>query len=114
MSGVIEPMGAGASQEFSRAERPKRYRASMGWNGLPGGFFIFFSGQLLIEAPIQALRDRCRDWKNISSPVPASGANPVGMIAPDNISEGTCGSGANIRFVQNIVYDRPFAEGPFR
>lgn len=64
MSGTIEPMVRGASWKFDRAEQPKRYWASMSWNGLLGIGLLFFSGQLLVDAPMQALRDRCHDYEN--------------------------------------------------
>ena len=57
-------MVRGASWKFSRAEHSKRYWASMGWNGLLGGLFLVLGTQLFLDAPIQALRDRCHDWKN--------------------------------------------------
>lgn len=67
-TGAIEPMVRGASWTFLRAEQPRRYWASMAWNGLLGGAFILGSGVFLAEAPKQALRDRCFDWTNTWSP----------------------------------------------
>jgi tetratricopeptide (TPR) repeat protein len=65
LSGIIEPMMRGVSWKFSRAEHPKRYWTSMGWNGLLGGTLLFLSAQQIIEAPTQALRDRCHDWTDV-------------------------------------------------
>ena len=67
LSGAIEPMVRGVSWKFNRSEHPKRYWTSMGWNGLIGGFLFFVGGQLVVEAPTQALRDRCYDRKDIWS-----------------------------------------------
>ncbi len=36
----------------------------MGWNGVCGFVLLFIGFQILVDAPIQALRDRCHDWKN--------------------------------------------------
>ncbi len=61
-SGVIEPLVRGARWEFSRAEQPKRYWSSMAWNALLGGGMLVLGGMQFVEAPQQALRDRCRGW----------------------------------------------------
>lgn len=66
-SGIVEPMVRGASWEFSRAGQPKRYWASMGWNGLLGGALLVFGGTLFVEAPTQALRDSCYGWDKAES-----------------------------------------------
>jgi len=68
MTGSVEPMVRGASWHFERAEQPKRFWASLGWNVLLGGLMIVFGAQMLVDAPVQALRDRCHDWKNEHTP----------------------------------------------
>lgn len=62
-SGEIEPMLRGLRWTFTRAEHPKRYWASMGWNGLLGLGLLISGGQVLADAPVQTLQDRCYDWK---------------------------------------------------
>jgi len=68
LTGSVEPMVRGTSWRFARAEQPKRYWASMAWNVLLGGFMLLFGVQSFIDAPVQALRDRCHDWKNERTP----------------------------------------------
>jgi tetratricopeptide (TPR) repeat protein len=68
LTGSVEPMVRGTSWQFARAEQPKRYWASMAWNVLLGGFMLVFGVQSFIDAPVQALRDRCHDWKNERTP----------------------------------------------
>ncbi|MBC3941266.1 tetratricopeptide repeat protein [Sphingomonas albertensis] len=68
MTGSVEPMVRGASWRFDRTEQPKRYWASMTWNALLAAFMLVFGMQSLVDAPVQALRDRCHDWKNERTP----------------------------------------------
>jgi Tfp pilus assembly protein PilF len=68
LTGSVEPMVRGTGWRFARAEQPKRYWVSMAWNVLLAGFILIFGVQSLIDAPIQALRNRCHDWKNEHTP----------------------------------------------
>jgi len=66
--GVIQPISRGYSPTFNRDSQPKRYWASMGWNGLLGCLVLGGAVMGMIQSPAQALEDRCYDDKTSHSP----------------------------------------------
>lgn len=60
-TGSVEPMVRGASWVFTRHEHPRRFWASMAWNGLWAGMMLGIGAYALVDVPRQDLRDRCLD-----------------------------------------------------
>ncbi|MDB5712473.1 MAG: tetratricopeptide repeat protein [Sphingomonas bacterium] len=67
MTGKIEPLTRGFSNDYQRATQPKRFWASMIWNGLLGAMLIWAGVVMIEQGPRQALEDRCYDGKRVHS-----------------------------------------------
>jgi tetratricopeptide (TPR) repeat protein len=59
LNGRIEPFARGFYNTYERATQPKRFWASMAWNALFGGFFLWLAFTTSRDATTQPLRDRC-------------------------------------------------------
>lgn len=57
--GRIEPIVRGLHNTYQREKQPKRFWASMTWNALLGGFFLWAAFSGLRDGPQQAVQDRC-------------------------------------------------------
>ena len=60
-SGQIAPLIKGVSSSFERISQPKRYWASLCWNALLGGFFMWLGAMSYAEAKDGPLVDQCYD-----------------------------------------------------
>jgi len=63
-TGQIRPFVRGASQTYQRQSQPKRFWASMAWNGSLGCACVAGASFALAEAPMQGLADHCYDQKD--------------------------------------------------
>jgi tetratricopeptide (TPR) repeat protein len=73
-TGRIEPLVRGFNDSYERESQPKRFWASMLWNGLFGCAMLWFGFTAFRDAPEQALRDRCTDAKQALPPQEALSA----------------------------------------
>lgn len=67
-SGQIEPFVQGIYDSYERQSQPKRFWASMGWNGFLGCSCLFFAYTSYEEVPLLALKDSCYERKDAVSP----------------------------------------------
>lgn len=67
-TGRIEPLVRGLNSVFERDSQPKRFWASMTWNGLLGLGCLWLAFKTNEQATWQPLEDRCYDLKNAYSP----------------------------------------------
>lgn len=66
-TGQIMPFVRGVNRTYERQAQPRRFWASMSWNGLLGSLLLGGGGFGIAELPKQALRDQCYDEKNSHS-----------------------------------------------
>lgn len=59
LTGSITPFSRGLNADFSRQSQPKRYWASMAWNGVLGLGMISSAIYLYLQGPILALEEQC-------------------------------------------------------
>jgi tetratricopeptide (TPR) repeat protein len=62
--GKIEPFARGFSNSYERETQPKRFWASMGWNAIFGGFFLWLAFGMTRDASVQAIEDHCYNQHN--------------------------------------------------
>lgn len=67
-AGKIQPMVRGISSTFEREMQPKRFWASISWNAILGCFCIWMAYVILRDAPDEARKATCYDWKTTHSP----------------------------------------------
>jgi Flp pilus assembly protein TadD len=66
-NGRIEPFIRGSYSTYEREAEPKRFWASMGWNGLFGGFCVWLAFQVNPQRSTPTVQDRCHNGSSASS-----------------------------------------------
>jgi len=67
-AGQVQPFVRGISSTFEREMQPKRFWASISWNAIFGCLCIWLAYVTLRDAPDEALKARCYDWKTTHTP----------------------------------------------
>jgi tetratricopeptide (TPR) repeat protein len=67
--GRIEPAIRYMHNIYERRSQPRRFWASMVWNSLMSVMLVGGGAFTLVNAPIQALEDKCLDYKKVYLPV---------------------------------------------
>ena len=68
VTGKVQPFAKGFSYTYEREAQPKRFWASLAWNTLIGGFFLWLAYDTNDDATKQPLRDQCYDENNLYPP----------------------------------------------
>lgn len=58
-TGTIEPLVRGNTSTYERTTQPKRYWASVAWNGVLGALFLWLGFKMNDDATGELLQDRC-------------------------------------------------------
>jgi len=67
-AGKVEPIVRGISSTFERGTQPRRFWASISWNAIVGCLCIWLAYVTLRDAPDEALKATCYDWKTRHTP----------------------------------------------
>jgi len=68
LDGRVEPIVRGASWSFERVAQPKRFWASVIWNGIFGCLAIWLGYMAWQEAPMSGLRNDCFNYRDQVAP----------------------------------------------